>query len=91
MTDPVEPPKEKSRVSYPADLKERAKREGRGLATIQVQHLDGTRYQVQVVADLDEIQFTKWAAALLGRPDVRPLPALMETARAVAESRGITE
>lgn len=82
-----EPAKPKSRVSYAAEMKKAAADAGQGLVTISVTGLDGSKYEHQMVADVDETLFAKWAAALLGRRDVRPLPKLMEFVREVVERK----
>lgn len=83
--------KSKTRVSYSRDLRAEAASLDRGLATISATFPNGDRVEVQVPVDLDELQFVKWAAVLLGRPDVRPLPTLEELVRRVCEERGIVE
>lgn len=82
--------KPKSRVSYPKELREEASFNLRGLVTISVKMLDGSTFEHQMSATVDECQFAKWAAVLLGRPDVRPVPDLEELVRKVCEERGIS-
>lgn len=86
-----EKPKEKTRVSYPKEMRSEANFLMKGLVTISVTFPDGTRLERQQSADVDECQFAKWAAVLLGRPDVRPLPLLEEVVREVCERKGINE
>lgn len=83
--------KAKSRVSYPREVREAASLSMKGLVTISVTFLDGTRFESQAPADVDECQFAKWAAVLLARPDVRPLPLLEDVVKKVCEERGIIE
>ena len=90
MSDEAEP-KEKSRVSYAKELRSAASLAMKGLVTVSVKFLDGTKFEHQQAATLDECQAAKWFAVLLGRPDVRPLPSLEETVRTVCEERGISE
>lgn len=84
-------PKEKSRVSYAKELRSEASLAMKGLATISITFLDGTRLERQQAVDLDEQQALKWFAVLLGRPDCRPMPKLEELVRQICEERGITE
>lgn len=90
----------KSRATYSKEMRSEASLTMRGLATISVTFLDGTRVEHQQPVDLDEAQFVKWCAVLLGRPDVRPghdqdlvvtAEELEELVRRVCEERGITE
>jgi hypothetical protein len=83
--------KTKSRVSYAKELRSEASLAMRGLATISITFLDGTRLEHQQAVDLDEAQFVKWCAVLLARPDVREYPKLEELVRRICEERGITE
>lgn len=80
----------KSHVSYPKEIRGEASQTLKGLVTVHVKFPDGTTLEHQQTADLDECQFAKWCAGLLGRPDVRPLPLLEEVVRQVCEERGIT-
>lgn len=84
-------PKQKTRVSYPKEIRSEANFMMKGMVTISVTFPDGTRLEQQQSADVDECQFAKWAAVLLGRPDVRPLPLLEDVVREVCEQKGITE
>jgi len=88
---PDKEPKEKSRVSYAKEVRSEASLAMKGLATISITFLDGTRLEQQQAVTVDEAQFLKWAAVLLGRPDVRPLPKLEDLVRQICEERGITE
>jgi hypothetical protein len=83
--------KPKSRVSYPRELKSEASLAMKGLVTVSVTFLDGTKFEHQQAADIDECQAAKWFAVLLGRKDVRPLPSAEASIRAVCESKGISE
>lgn len=87
----MDKPKEKSRCSYTKEMRSEASLLMKGLATISVTFLDGTRLEHQQPVDLDEAQFVKWCAVLLGRPDCRPMPKLEELVRQICEERGITE
>jgi len=88
--DPKEP-KAKSRVSYPRELKAEASLAMKGLVTVSVTFLDGSKFEQQQAATIDECQAAKWFAVLLGRPDVRPVPSAEESIRRICEERGITE
>lgn len=81
----------KSRVSYEKDLRSEANFMMQGLVTISVKFPDGTLLEQQQVANMDECQFAKWAAVLLGRTDVRPTPVLEELVREVCLREGIKE
>ena len=81
----------KSRVSYAKEMRSEASLAMKGLVTVSVTFLDGTRFEYQQPADLDEQQAAKWFAVLLGRPDCRPMPKLEELVRGICEERGITE
>jgi len=83
-------PKVKSHVSYPKELRSEASMNLKGLVTVHIRFPDGTVMEHQQEADLDECQFAKWGAALLGRKDVRPLPLLEDVVRQVCEQKGIT-
>ena len=81
----------KSRVSYAAEMRKEASWTLRGLVTISVTLPDGTRLEVQKVANDSECAFAKWAMVLLDREDTRPVPDLQEVVRQVCEERNITE
>lgn len=83
--------KQKTRTSYPKELRSEANFKNLGLVTVSVTFPDGSRQEHQMVADLDECQFAKWAMVLLGREDVRAYPDLEELVRRTCEERGITE
>lgn len=91
MSEEADDPKPKSRVSYPRELKSEASLAMKGLVTVSVTFLDGTKFEHQQPADIDECQAAKWFAVLLGRKDVRPLPSAEASIRAVCEAKGITE
>ena len=86
-----EPKKPKSRVSYAKELRSEASLAMKGLVTVSVRFLDGTTFEHQMPADLDECQAAKWFAVLLGRKDVRPLPSAEASIRAICEERGIKD
>ena len=90
MSEEEEAEKFKSRVSYPKELREEANWGPKGLVTIAVTFLDGTKFEHQMAADVDECQFAKWAAVLLGRKDVRPMPQLEDLIRKICDERGIS-
>lgn len=83
--------KPKSRVSYAKEMRSEASLAMKGLVTVSVKFLDGTTFEHQMPADLDECQAAKWFAVLLGRKDVRPLPSAEASIKAVCEAKGITE
>lgn len=94
MSDEEEEPKEvkaKARTSYPRELKAAASLAMKGLVTVQVTFLDGTKFEHQQVATIDECQAAKWFGVLLARPDVRPVPSAEESIRKICEEKGITE
>lgn len=82
---------EKTRVSYQKEMRSEANFLMKGLVTISVTFPDGTRLEHQQSANLDECQFAKWAAVLVGMPEVRPLPLLEDVVREVCEQKGIKE
>lgn len=90
MSEETEP-KAKSRVSYAKELRSEASLSMKGLVTVSVKFLDGTNFEVQLAADIDECQAAKWFGVLLGRKDVRPFPSAEESIRKVCEEKGITE
>lgn len=83
--------KPKTRVSYAKELRSEASLAMKGLVTISVTFMDGSRFEHQQPADLDEQQAAKWFAVLLGRPDCRPIPNLEAMVRQICEERGISE
>lgn len=91
MSEEAKEPKAKSRVSYSREIREEASLNLKGLVTISISFLDGSKLEHQMSADVDECQFAKWAAVLLGRKDVRPVPQLEALIQKVCEERGITE
>jgi hypothetical protein len=76
----------KSRVSYPAELRSRAKVYQAGLVTIAVQFPDGTKMEQQGTADVLGCQFAKWAMALLFADDVKNLPDLERTLKELLDA-----
>lgn len=90
MTSKKATPKPKSRVSYAKDLRSDANFQMKGLVTVSITFPNGDRLEHQQVADVEECQFAKWAAVLLGRPDTRPLPILEDVVRKVCDENGIT-
>lgn len=90
MSDEAEV-KVKSRVSYSREIREEASLNLKGLVTISITFLDGSKLEHQMAADVDECQFAKWSAVLLGRRDVRPMPQLETLIQRVCEERGITQ
>lgn len=87
----AEPKKPKSRVSYAKEMRSEASLAMKGMVTVSVTFLDGSKFEHQMPADVDECQAAKWFAVLLGRPDVRPLPSLEAVVRQVCDERGIVE
>jgi hypothetical protein len=78
--------KPKSRVTYPAELRSRAKVYQAGLVTIAVQFPDGTKMEQQGTADVLGCQVAKWAMALLFADDVKNLPNLERTLKELLDA-----
>jgi len=83
--------KAKSRVSYSQELRSEASLTMKGLVTVSVKFVDGTTFEHQMVADLDELQAAKWFAVLLARKDVRPVPSAESSIQQICAERGIVE
>ena len=65
-------PKQKSRVSYAAGMRPKAKAEGLGLITISVTSPNGELTEYQVHGNARLCRFAKWAGVMLGEPEAAP-------------------
>lgn len=77
--------RQKSRVSYPKDVRSRAKAEGRGLVTVATESINGDRYEVQFPADVDVYVFLNWLAAGLAEGVVVPSEVSVAMEKIVVE------
>ena len=66
----------KRNVTYTKDMRAAAKAAGSGLVTVQVEHLDGSVTEVQILAGPLQCRFADWALAWLASDEVHRLPDL---------------
>ena len=72
-------------TTYTKEMRAAAKKQGTGLVTVQVEHLDGTVVEEQFLAGPLQCRFARWALAWLGCREVHRLPDLEDRFLAAME------